>query len=38
MTRFLLERCLDVVDIDGPDVRMALKPWDIHKFKRLVSK
>ena len=28
----------DVVDIDKPNVRMALKPWDVHVFKRLISK
>ena len=28
----------DVVDIDKPNVGMALKPWDVHEFKRLISK
>src|SRR3979490_3433593 len=28
----------DVVDIDKLIGRMALKPWDVHEFKRLISK
>lgn len=28
----------DLVDIDKPDVRMALKPWDIREMKSIISK
>lgn len=28
----------DIVDIDKPNVRMDLKPWDVHELKRLISK
>ena len=28
----------DLVDIDKPNVRMDLKPWDVREFKRIVSR
>ncbi|ETS83634.1 hypothetical protein PFICI_05510 [Pestalotiopsis fici W106-1] len=28
----------DVVDIDKPNVRMALKPWDVKEFKSIISR
>ena len=28
----------DVVGIDKSNTRMALRPWDVHGFKRLISK
>lgn len=28
----------DIVDIDKPNVRMALKPWDVKEFKRIITR